>query len=373
VEIAATSFAPGLGVIAVLGIVLGLGLLARGMRGYRDSTRLVDTASSRISTLAAGEVRVSGVIEAAELTLVSPLQSAPCIYYDATIGDAGELVDLDLDPGFREQRAVGFSLRDGSGSIRVFPRGARWDAPTCFAESTGVLGDEPPGLSLRTGSAVAGAELDHDAAVAALLSVRPAPSPAGGGILTAIGAGSATGALGRSSAQRRSYREARLAPGDPVTIIGRALPFADLADPAEADVALGGDLAADDPEVAGDIAEAREAGLLADTPDDAWGNAAIPGFGIGRPARAPDIDPAARALPLATPDEAARSDRRFRIAPETLVLASSPGVPLLIAFGLAATAVSRGQDRFILGLLGAVLAIGSAVGLAVLIGGTAAP
>ncbi len=44
--IAATSFAPGLGVIAVLGIVLGLGLLARGMRGYRDSTRLVDTVTT---------------------------------------------------------------------------------------------------------------------------------------------------------------------------------------------------------------------------------------------------------------------------------------------------------------------------------------
>lgn len=30
---------------------------------------------------------------------------------------------------------------------------------------------------------------------------------------------------------RRQYRELRLEPGDPVTILGRALPFVDLTDP----------------------------------------------------------------------------------------------------------------------------------------------
>jgi hypothetical protein len=366
-DVAATRYDPWVGSIAILGIALGLWLLVRGMRGYRDATRLGDTATSRITTLAAGEVRVSGLIEVAELTLVSPLQSATCVYYDATVGDAGELIDLD--PRFREQRAVGFSVRDASGSIRVFPRGARWDAPTRFAEATGLLGEEPPGLMLRTGSAIAGGELDRDAAVAALLSVRPTTPEREDGPLAIAGGAWPAAAVGAATSRRRSYREARLSPGDPVTIIGRALPFSDLSDPAEADVALDAGLAADDPEVAGDIAEARQAGLLADTPGDAWGNAAIPGFGIGRPVRAPAIDPAARSLPLATRDEAARSDRRFRIAPETLVLASSPGVPLLIAYGLPAGAVGRGQDRFIVGLLGALLAIASALGLAILLGG----
>jgi hypothetical protein len=46
---------------------------------------------------AAGEVRINGVIEPAELTLVSLLQ-----------------------------------LRDSTGSLRVFPRGARVDAPLRF-------------------------------------------------------------------------------------------------------------------------------------------------------------------------------------------------------------------------------------------------
>ena len=41
------------------------------------------------------------------------------------------------------------------------------------------------------------------------------------------------------------------------------------------------------------VAEARAAGILRATPEEAWGNAAIPGFGIGRPTRPPELDPGA--------------------------------------------------------------------------------
>ena len=74
----------------------------------------------------------------------------------------------------------------------------------------------------------------------------------------------------------------------------------------------------DDPEIAADLAEARADGTLVDDPAEAWGNAAIPGFGIGRPVVAPVIDPAANTLPLADAEAAARAERTFRIAPETL-------------------------------------------------------
>lgn len=57
----------------------GLWLLARGLTGYRDAIRIGDTATSRIATLAAGEVQVSGAIEPAELTLISPLRSTTCV------------------------------------------------------------------------------------------------------------------------------------------------------------------------------------------------------------------------------------------------------------------------------------------------------
>jgi hypothetical protein len=356
---------PQLAALLIAGIIGGLWLLVRGMRGYRTATRIGDTGTSRIATLAAGEVRVSGRIESAEVLLVSPLQSATCVYYRASIesdGDDGGSVD-DLS----EERAIGFRVIDDSGEVRVFPRGARWDAPVRFDDRTGMFGEVPAGLSMRTGSAIGPAEVDREAAIAALLTVRPA------GDGSDEDAAVASLVSGFSNAvpvrRRRHYREARLEPGDAVTIVGRAIPFSDLADPTEADEAMGSAIALDDPEVAADIAEARAAGRLAVDPEAAWGNAAIPGFGIGRPVRPPDLDPDADALPLGTAEDAARVERRFTIAPDTLVFASAPDVPLLIAHGVPGVAASRNQATFVVGLLGAVLAIGSAMGLAFLMSG----
>ncbi len=350
----------------IAGVVAGLWLLVRGMGGYRTAARIGDTGTSRIATLAAGEVRVSGRIESAEVMLTSPLQSAPCVYYRSSIesGD-DDLIEAD---DVVEERAVGFRVVDESGDVRVFPRGARWDAPVCFDDRTGSFGEEPAGLSLRSGSAVAPAEIDREAAIAALLTVRPAA-----GTDFDEGGGSLLGGFSTGARRRRHFREARLAPGDAVTVIGRAMPFSDLADPAEADQASGPGVEADDPEVAADLAEARAAGLLADDPEEAWGNAAIPGFGIGRPVRPPELDPAADALPLGSAADAERIERRFSIAPHTLVLASAPDVPLLIAHGLPGVAADRHQDQFIVGLLGAVLAVGSAMALALVFGGAFGP
>ena len=84
---------------------------------------------------------------------------------------------------------------------------------------------------------------------------------------------------------------------------------------------------------------------------------------------APVIDPAANALPLADAEAAARAERTFRIAPETLVLAASDEVPLLIAHGVPGAVVGRGQGRFVVGLLGAILAIASAMVVALSLSG----
>jgi hypothetical protein len=346
---------PQLVALAVAGVVGGLWLLARGFGNYREATRIGDTGTSAIASMAAGEVRVSGTIESAELLLISPLQSVSCIYYRSSIRRQGE--GSELDAGFREERAVGFRVRDATGAIRVFPRGARWDAPVRFDEEDGMLGEAPAGLALRTGSAVAPGPEDRAAQVARLLSVRPAMDD------SLLGGFAARGSSGRH------YSEARLAPGDTVTIVGRALPFLDLSDPTEADLAIDGDVAAEDPEVAADLAEARAEGRLADDSEEAWGNAAIPGFGIGRPVRAPELDPAAHLLPLAAAAEAAQAERMFSIASETLVLASTVDGPLLIVEGAPGRAVERSLQRFVLGLLGAMLAIASAMAVAVMLSG----
>jgi hypothetical protein len=341
--------------VAAAGILGGLVLLARGMRAYVEAARVGDTGTSRIESLAAGEVRVTGTIEPADVVLVSPLQSRRCVWYRSNVvearGRAGSVTLLD------EERAVGFRVRDATGSIRVFPRGGRFDAPSAFDADTGMLGEEPVGLDLRAGAVFDAAELDRAALVERLTTVR-LPEP-----------GDVQRALAAPREGRRDYREARLEPGDVVTVVGAAVPFGSLDDPELADAGSGAEALLADPEIAADIAAARAAGTLATDPDDAWGNAAIPGFGIGRPVRAPELDPRARALPIASAAEAETAVRRWTIDPDTLVLAAAPDVPLLVAAGAPAAVTARREDHFLLGLAGAVVSIASAVVLAFVVGG----
>src|SRR5689334_19664991 len=72
------------------GIVAGLALLVRGFGGYRSAGRVTGIAPSRIASLAVGEVLVTGAAEPVELTLVSPLQSATCLYYRSRVVERGE-------------------------------------------------------------------------------------------------------------------------------------------------------------------------------------------------------------------------------------------------------------------------------------------
>jgi hypothetical protein len=359
-----TDVAP-LTIASVLGIAFGLSLLIAGMASQRRASRIEDTASSTISSIAVGEVRVSGVIETAEAVLTSPLQSRQCVYYRARVSESeGRTERTVLD----EERAVGFRVRDRSGEIRVFPRGARWLVPEAFKERTGLMGDDPAGLRLRTGGAIQPALVDREARIAELLTVHR-PSDAFGGDGTASDGSSIVGA---GPFGRREYREARIEPGDVVTIVGTALPFDQLEDPTDADGAGGGldsDGGIADPEVAADLAEAREAGLLTTDPAEAWGNAAIAGFGIGRPVRAPMLEPAATRPPLATRAEADRMEQRFEIPPQALVIAATDGADLLVSLGPPDVAVAREEGRFLVGLLGAILAIVSAVALATSLSG----
>ncbi len=157
------------------------------------------------------------------------------------------------------------------------------------------MGDDPPGLNLNAGASLRPAVDDREAQIAALLTVRvPVDRADGqpGGAPSLFSAQVAAGGLAMAGPRRRDYEERRLEPGDTITIVGSALPFGDLDDPATAD-RFDPTLALDDPEVAMNLAEARAAGILEATAEEAWGNAAIPGFGIGRPARAPELDPGA--------------------------------------------------------------------------------
>ncbi len=354
------------------GIAGGLFLLGRGLAAYRSGEAVRGIGTSRIGSLPAGEVRLVGTIEPGPLSLVSPLQSVPCVYYHARIvEDRGRERTVSLD----EERALGFLLRDATGTVRVFPRGAQWDAPACFHEQSDRAGGDPPSLNRNHGAGVAPGTLDRDAAIEALLTVHAPASdrfdereggPDGGfGGGTILG-GTILGATGLGP--RRQYEERRLAPGDIVTIVGTAVPFGDIEDPATADRDDPA-LALDDPEVARNLAEAREAGLLADSPEEAWGNAAIPGFGVGRPTRTPELDPEARPTPLAPVGAEQAAAAVFEIAPGELVMAATPGSRLVIRFGSPGEAVARDQGTLSLGLGGALLAIVAALVLALAVQG----
>ena len=124
-----------LGVSAV-GLVGGVVLLFRGFGGYRRAARIGDTATSRISGLAVGEVRVSGTIEPAEVQLTSPLQSRACVYYRSSVVQSEGRESRRI---FHEERSVGFRVRDETGSLRVFPLGATWDVPDRFTDHDRLL------------------------------------------------------------------------------------------------------------------------------------------------------------------------------------------------------------------------------------------
>src|SRR5439155_26593394 len=79
-----------LAILAAAGVFTGLFLLVRGFIGYRAAGRITGTSVSRIASLAVGEVLVSGIAEAVELTLISPLQSVPCLYYRSRITEASD-------------------------------------------------------------------------------------------------------------------------------------------------------------------------------------------------------------------------------------------------------------------------------------------
>jgi hypothetical protein len=127
---------------AVAGIVVGIVLLVRGVSGFVSAGRIRGTSPSRISSIAVGEVLVTGAVEPAEVLLVSPLQSAECVYYRSRISDASEGEGRDA---FREERAVGFRVRDASGAVRAFPRGAAFDVPDASTRA-------PTGMAGRSGS-----------------------------------------------------------------------------------------------------------------------------------------------------------------------------------------------------------------------------
>jgi hypothetical protein len=389
---------PGLLFLPVLGVLAGLWLFARGLLAYRVGVRVGTIATSPVRGLAAGEVRVSGTVEPGSTLLVSRLQSAKCVHYHArVIEERGRYTKTVLD----DARSVSFRVRDATGVVQVFPRGATWVLEPRLDERSALDG-EPPTLDANAGPAMEAAPADREAQIAELLTVHGAGDPDESLFERTVGAGSSgAGSLGVSLLGApmagagsgladaltgdemplltggRHYVEERVEPGDVVTIVATAMPFGQLGDGAtDADQAP-----LDDPEIAADLASAAAAGALHARADDAWGNAAIPGFGIGRPTRAPALDPAAIPEPVVTsPAVASTGSARPadtatqgapvapQFGPDDLVLAAGT-TPMTVLGGGPVEAVERETSRFWTGMAGAVLAVACAAVLVLQIGG----
>jgi hypothetical protein len=340
--------------LALMGLIGGVVLFARGLVAYRRDRLISAVATSSLDGLAAGEVRVSGRVQAVDQLLTSPIQSRPCVWYRARIESTDDNRRVLLD----EERAVHFRVTDGRGGVRVAPAGARWEIAADFDESTSLTGTEPPGLERRRGASYDMVlpddpkdmtDAQRQAAIEALLTIGgPASLEASPG---AGAAGLLGGTLTTSGGRR--YREARLEVGETVTIIGQALPWADVRQQLAA-TGSGGNV---DRSIADDLAEAREAGELATSPEEAWGNAAIPGFGIGQPTRPPELDPEAQPPSVAGPTAHEVAMDRYQIPADELVLARAPDGALAIYRGTPQAATQHHDLAFVLGLVGAVMAV----------------
>jgi hypothetical protein len=348
-------------------MVGGIVLFARGLMAYRRDRLISSVASSSLDGIAAGEVRISGSVEPIEQTLISPLTSKVCVWYQArveTTGDNSRVL-------FAEERSCEFRVRNETGDIRVVPRGARWEIAAAYDERTSIMGDEPPGLHRRFGPAVAPflerdpesmTEAEKAAAAEALLTVRkPVSAPLddwdrGGGSF-----------FMNARNEGRRYHEARLEPGQAVTILGQAWPWGEVRETVLAwqpSVNIERDSAYD-------LAYAREMGTLAASPEEAWGNAAIPGFGIGAPTVAPELHPEATQPDVPEdPRVHAETMGRYDIPDEELVLSRGISGGLSIYAGTVNEATSHHDSAFVLGLIGAVMAALCALALGLMLTGT---
>jgi len=296
-------------VVAALALLGGLQLLFRGLRSYLRGGDLSSVGTSRIATLSAGLVRVTGTIEAA-ITIQS-YYGFPCVYYRAE--PRKEHPQSGEDSSATIERSIEFDVRDDSGRIHVMPHAAQWDVR---------MRDMQPEARLEDG--------DRVTVVGSALPFGQLQDPGSADWLT---------------------------PDDPVIA-------ADL----EAARAAG-ELEPDPSRRYGNLGIPGFALGRPESPPTL--DPGVPTPAVYQHAPAPQEasrpEPAARPAAGIAAEEAPAAS--FAPTPETLVLAAVPGSDLLIAEGDPASAASLDQWEFLAGLAGAVLAIGGAVLLALTVEG----
>ena len=107
------------------------------------------------------------------------------------------------------------------------------------------------------------------------------------------------------------------------------------------------------------------------SPEEAWGNAAIPGFGIGQPTAEPELDP--EALEMDVPEDPQVHEdalAKYVIPDEELVLSRGLRGGMAIYPGTPAQATQHHDMAFLVGVIGAVMAALCAFALGAMLTGT---
>jgi E3 ubiquitin ligase len=126
-----------LGLLALVGIYSGVYLFFRGFRMLQHKRLILNTPLSKIRSASMGLVEVSGMA-AGPQTIPAGITGQPCYYYRAT---AWQQVESRGQQGWEkvvdESVGVPFFVDDGTGSMLVYPQGAKLDVHRNFREEYG--------------------------------------------------------------------------------------------------------------------------------------------------------------------------------------------------------------------------------------------
>ena len=240
---------------------VGLYAFARGILAYRTAAAVSGIATSSTTSLAAGEVRITGVAEPWPTT-----PSRPSRAHLRPLPLANRAPPRKRHRHRHRRRALGeLPTARPRGHGDGLPARCEVGATPRFAETSGAFDDPPPGLKREPRP-----RHDRDrgrprgAQIPALLTVRQPVSsdPAGLGTATTRASGQAawsgSGRRGSASAgapvEQLEIREERVEPGDTITVVASAVPYGEM----EQMAADGSGEAAsplEDPEIAADLAE----------------------------------------------------------------------------------------------------------------------
>ena len=134
--VVATSPAQGI-LMFVVFFGVGLLLFIIGFRTYRRYRLMEDTPLAPIRSIPMGLVHVHGTADDDE-RLASPLTHTPCFYYKVEIE---KWTKREKDEGWETVRTDSverhFYLDDGTGKVRIEPKGADFDVPQTFRGEVG--------------------------------------------------------------------------------------------------------------------------------------------------------------------------------------------------------------------------------------------